>query len=298
MSKRSLKYLLPALLWAFTLVLSFAFSTKDEDIRFVQPEGWPKPFYDLSKNKVTTAGFELGRKLFYDPRLSGDGSISCGSCHMQVSGFAHAGNVFSHGMNGAKGRRNSPTLFNLAWNTSFMWDGGVNNLEVQPLAPMSSVSEMGTTLESIVRRLGVIPEYRSGFYLTFGDSAITGQRVLKALAQFTVMLESYNSRYDRYVRKEQGGTLTNEEQHGLKLFRKHCETCHNEPLFTNNSFQNIGLPIDTTLNDYGRLGIIHDMHDSLKFKTPSLRNVAVSAPYMHDGRFATLMQVLDHYTNG
>jgi cytochrome c peroxidase len=298
MSRRVLKYLLPAVLWACLLTISQGFNAKNEDVRFVQPDGWPKPVYELSKNKVTDAGFALGRKLFYDPLLSADGSMSCAGCHMQSKGFSDAGKALSNGVHGMKGKRNSPGLFNLAWSSSFMWDGGVNNLEVQPLAPMTSNTEMAASLESIVKRLDTAKEYKARFFLTFGDSAITGQRVLKALAQFTVMLESFNSRYDRYVRHEPGGELTMQELTGLKIFRKHCENCHNEPLFTNNSFQNIGLPIDTSLNDYGRFVITGDMHDSMQFKVPSLRNVAVTAPYMHDGRFNTLKQVLDHYTNG
>ncbi len=298
MSRRALKYLLPAMVWVALLTISTGFNAKNEEIRFVQPDGWPKPVYDLSKNKLTDAGFALGRKLFYDPLLSADASMSCAGCHMQKRGFSDAGKALSNGVRGMKGKRNSPGLFNLAWSSSFMWDGGVNNLEVQPLAPMTGNTEMAASLESIVKRLDTAKEYKARFFLTFGDSAITGQRVLKALAQFTVMLESFNSRYDKYVRHERGGELTTQELNGLTLFRKQCESCHNEPLFTNNSFQNIGLPIDTLLNDYGRFVITHDMHDSMQFKVPSLRNVAVTAPYMHDGRFNTLKQVLDHYTNG
>jgi len=280
------------------VILSFGFDTKTGDIRFVVPKGWPAPVYNFSKNPVTENGFKLGRKLFYDPVLSQDGTISCASCHSQWSGFTHGDHGLSHGINGLKGKRNSLTLFNLAWDKSFMWDGGVNNLEVQPLAPITNPVEMGSTLENVVKKLDTAKGYRARFYLTFGDSAITGQRVLKALTQFLVMFESFNSKYDKYVRKEPGGEMTGQELNGLKLFRKNCESCHNEPLFTNNSFQNIGLAPDPGLKDYGRMNITHDFHDSLKFKVPSLRNIAMSYPYMHDGRFNTLMQVMDHYTDG
>lgn len=279
-------------------ILSSGFDKRGEEVRFVRPAGWPKPVYDLSKNKQTTAGFKLGRKIFYDPGLSLDGSTSCASCHTQWSGFTHVDHGFSHGINGLKGKRNSLTLFNLAWNTSFMWDGGVNNLEMQPLAPMTSPVEMGTTLADIVKKLDTAKGYKAQFFLAFGDSAITGQRVLKALAQFTVMFESYNSRYDKYVRKEAGGEMSEQELNGLKLVREKCASCHPEPLFTNYSFRNTGLGVDTELNDYGRIMITRNPADSLKFKVPTLRNVAMSYPYLHDGRFKTIRQVLDHYTDG
>ena len=293
-----LKYALPCLLFIVTLVLALSFDTKRDELKFIVPVGWPKPVYDVSKNKPTSDGFKLGRKLFFDSVLSRDGSVSCASCHVQNAGFTHSGHGLSKGMNGLKGKRNSLPLFNLAWNTSFMWDGGVNNIEVQPLAPITNPAEMNNTLDNIVKKLSASPAYKTKFYLAFGDSAITGQRVLKAMSQFMVMFESFNSRYDKYIRHEQGGAMTAQELNGLKLFRTHCETCHTEPLFTNNSFRNIGLAPDPKLNDMGRMGITGDTRDSLKFKVPSLRNVAETYPYMHDGRFTTLMQVLDHYTSG
>ena len=150
----------------------------------------------------------------------------------------------------------------------------------------------------VVAKLNTSPYYRGRFAQAFGDSAVTGQRLLKALAQFTVSLESYNSRYDRFVRHEPGSEFTEVELHGLQLFRQHCASCHTEPLFTNNSFANNGLEPDTLLNDLGRYRITHQPADSFKFRVPTLRNVEFSAPYMHDGRFRTLPQVLRHYTSG
>ena len=282
----------------FILVLSLGSDKKEEEVQFVRPKGWPKPVYDLSKNKPTINGFKLGRKLFFDPILSRDGSTSCASCHTQWSAFTHVDHGLSHGINGLKGKRNSLTLFNLAWNKSFMWDGGINNLEVQPLGPITNPVEMDNTLENVVKKLDTAKGYRARFFLAFGDSGITGQRVLKAIAQFTVMFESFNSKYDKYVREEPGGEMTEQELHGLKLFRKNCASCHKEPLFTNYAFENVGLAVDTELKDYGRMAITHDPDDSLKFKVPSLRNVAMSYPYLHDGRFRTIRQVLDHYTDG
>lgn len=298
MNNGILKYLLPFCLGLLVFVLAAGFDTKEKEIKFVRPKGWPKPVYDFAGNPPTEAGFRLGRKLFYDPVLSRDGSTSCASCHSQWNAFTHVDHGLSHGINGLKGKRNSLTLFNLAWNTSFMWDGGINNLEVQPLGPITNPVEMDNTLDNVVKKLDTAQGYRLRFFLAFGDSAITGQHVLKALAQFTVMFESFNSKYDKYVRHEAGGEMTDEEMSGLKIFRKNCESCHKEPLFTDYSFRNVGLPVDTELKDMGRITITHDRGDSLKFKVPSLRNVAMSYPYLHDGRFRTIRQVLDHYTNG
>ena len=292
------KYWILVLLGIIIFFGAASFDSKMKEIKFVRPDGWPKPVYKLSKNPVTEEGFKLGRKLFFDPVLSRDGSTSCASCHTQWSAFTHVDHGLSHGINGLKGTRNSLVLVNLAWNKSFMWDGGINNLEVQPLGPITNPVEMDNTLENVVKHLDTSAGYRRRFYLAFGDSVITGQRVLKALAQFTVMFQSFNSRYDKYVRHEPGGEFTPQEISGLKLFRAHCEGCHKEPLFTDYSFRNVGLPVDTGLKDIGRMKITGDKNDSLKFKVPTLRNVAVSYPYMHDGRFKTIRQVLDHYTNG
>jgi cytochrome c peroxidase len=286
-----MKYLIPVFLFGSILILFLGFDKKTEDIQFEVPKGWPKPTYDFSKNKITIQGFELGRRLFYDPVLSRNGTTSCASCHNQETGF-------SNGINKSIGKRKPLSLANMAWNTSFMWDGGINHIEVQPLGPITSPLEMNNTLTNVVAALNKAKGYRSRFYLAFGDSTITGQHVLKALAQFLVMLESFNSKYDKYTRGEPGGAMTVHELNGLKLFRKHCESCHKEPLFTNYSFQNIGLAADTGRQDYGRMTITRDLADSMKFKVPSLRNVMLSSSYVHDGRFHTVMEVLNHYSGG
>jgi cytochrome c peroxidase len=290
------KYGILALL--LVLICAGAGIVEDERPLFEVPPKWPKPIYDFSKNALTQAGFKLGRKLFFDPLLSKDSSVSCSSCHLQFTGFTHVDHALSHGINGLKGTRNSMALINLAWNNSFMWDGGVNNLEVQPLNPITSQTEMDETLEHVVFKLNRSAAYRKRFLLAFGDSLITGQRVLKALAQFAVALESYNSKYDKHIRHEPGSAFTPEEERGLRLFRAHCDGCHKEPLFMSNTFENNGLPADKELKDIGRMKITGNPDDSLKFRVPTLRNISVSYPYMHDGRFHSLGQVLDHYTSG
>lgn len=280
------------------LCISAILRVDTPDITFVIPKGWPKPVYDLRKNKITAEGFKLGRALFFDPILSRDSSTSCSSCHLQFTGFTHVDHALSHGINGLKGTRNSSTLFNLAWNSSFMWDGGVNNLEVQPINPITNPVEMDSKLEDVIAKLNRSPRYRKLFFKAFKDSVVNSKRLLKSLAQFTVLFESYNSKYDKVIRGEDAQTFSNAEKQGYDVFRKNCAACHAEPLFTGFSLKNNGLPVDKELNDMGRMKITQSKSDSLKFKVPSLRNIAVSGPYMHDGRFRNLDQVLDHYTKG
>lgn len=278
----------------FLVLLSFS----GDEITFVVPTGWPAPVYDFSKNKLTTAGFQLGRQLFYDPLLSKDTTISCASCHLQATGFAHVDHALSHGIYGRIGTRNAPPIFNLAWSNTFMWDGGVNHLDVQPLSPISSAAEMDESLESVVKKLRASEKYRHLFATAFGDSLATGQHTLQALAQFVLMLNSYNSKYDHFIRQEPGGEFTEQELNGLAIFRKNCASCHTEPLFSNGGFANNGLPVDTTLMDVGRIKITRNPQDSLLFKVPTLRNIQFTFPYMHDGRFKKLLEVVNHYTSG
>ncbi|MBI1342948.1 MAG: cytochrome-c peroxidase [Terrimonas sp.] len=260
------------------------------------PEGFPKPVYDFENNPLTEEGFALGRKLFYDGRLSIDGNFPCASCHQQFAAFSSYDHSFSHGFNNAFTTRNAPGLFNEAWQSAFHLDGGINNLEVQPLAPITAPNEMAESIENIIRKLNKDDVYRQMFRSAFGDDAITSQRMLKALAQFTVSLVSADSKYDRF--KKGLLAFTPYEERGYALFKQKCATCHTEPLFTDGSFRNIGLPAVPGIDDLGRMKITGDPADSLKFKVPSLRNVNITVPYMHDGRFASLEACLQHYNNG
>ena len=177
-----------------------------------------------------------------------------------------------------------------------MWDGGINHLEVQPLAPITNSKEMDESLAHVLTKLQHNKDYVDGFNAAFKDTLITSEKLLKALAQFTGMMISSNSRYDKYVKGQE--EFSAQELNGLQLFRSHCTNCHAEPLFTDNTFRNIGLKPDTALRDSGRIKITGLPADYMKFKVPSLRNVAMTYPYMHDGRFRTLQQVLAHYANG
>jgi cytochrome c peroxidase len=262
-------------------------------IPFKIPKGWPKPAINyFAKNKLTEQGFQLGKKLFYDSRLSKDGEISCASCHQPFSAFATFDHDLSHGVNNRFTTRNSPALINLVWMTSYHWDGGVNHLEVQPLGPLTGPNEMGQTLDSVLFFLKMDTTYLRLFAAAFGDATINSQRMLKALAQFTGSLVSSNSKYDRVMNGLD--TFSNFEKRGYQHFKNHCASCHKEPLFTDNSFRNNGIALNR-FNDIGRQRITGLSSDSLKFKVPTLRNIQLTFPYMHDGSIFSVPQVIDHY---
>lgn len=266
-------------------------------ISFQVPLGFPAPVYDFNNNEVNRKRFELGRKLFYDPILSRDNTVSCGSCHQQEGAFSHIDHRVSHGIDNLSGNRNSPVLFNLAWHNSFFWDGGVNHIEVQPISPIQNPIEMDETLANVVLKLQNSATYRSLFLEAYGSDSITSQMMLKAMAQFMALLVSADSKYDKYIRGEAGGSMTTQEIRGLNLFRQKCASCHVEPLFTDLTFRNNGLD-SVFFDDPGRALITQNAADSGKFKVPSLRNIELSFPYMHDGSLSTLDKVLDHYISG
>lgn len=269
---------------------------KPTPLKFFVPAGWPQPLYDFKKNPLTKEGFELGRKLFYDEKLSKDSTISCASCHQQFGGFATYDHNLSHGFNNTLTTRNAPALQNLAWQKEFMWDGGITHLDLQPLAPLTSVNEMGETLENVLKKLNRDTAYKRMFKAAFGPTVVINtQKMTMALSQFVLMLVSSDSKYDKVIRGQAEFNLP--EKLGYEIFQKKCIGCHAPPFFTDFSYRNTGLQLDTTLNDFGRMKITHDSKDSLKFKVPSLRNVAITAPYGHDGRFFSLQNVYEHYRN-
>lgn len=272
------------------------FIIRQKDVEFRNPAGFPAPVYDFSRNKPTPAGFVLGRRLFYDPILSKDSSVSCAFCHQRIAAFGHMDHALSHGINGFIGKRNVPPIQNEIWSKSFMWDGGITNLEVQPLSPMTSAIEMDGSLPEMIKRLRQSDFYPAAFKEAFGDTLISSERLLKAIAQFTGLMISNNSRYDQFMRHED--SLTTLETQGLLFFRDKCAKCHPEPLFTDGTFKSAGLKPDTSLHDIGRALITGRPADMYLYKVPSLRNIERTYPYMHDGRFRTLDQVIDHYSKG
>jgi cytochrome c peroxidase len=268
-----------------------------QPLPLVIPKNWPKPNKDYFKNNpITQQGFELGKKLFYDGRLSKDGNISCASCHQQFAAFSTYDHDFSHGFNNSFTTRNAPTLVNLAWMNDFHWDGAINHLEVQPLAPISAQNEMAETLQNVLKKINADATYKKMFDAAFGKGPINSKKMLRALAQFSGSIISSNSKYDKV--KNGTAQFTESEQAGYAFFIANCNSCHTEPLFTSNGYSNNGLPINERLKDFGKMSITGLAIDSLKFKIPTLRNITLTAPYMHDGRFSTLGQVFEHYKTG
>ena len=285
------------------------------DKLFVAPDNFPKPVYILEKNPVTQEGFDLGKSLFYDGLLSRDGSMSCGECHRQDYAFTHHLHDLSHGIDNQIGLRNAPALQNLAWEKTFGWDGGVFDLDLFSISPIENPVEMDEKVGNVLEKLRKTSKYPPMFKNAFGTTEITSERFLKALSQFMLALISVNSRYDKYMRKENGATLSETELAGMAVFKQKCASCHAGELFSDGSFRNNGLPptersqaIITIVNgekkvslvpviDDGRARVTEQLEDKNKFKVPSLRNIEASKPYMHDGRFQTLEEVLNHYTN-
>lgn len=283
-----------------TVLLGLGFKNVFEPHYFqpVYPQSWPKPIYDFENNPLSLEAVELGRSLFYDPILSADSTISCASCHLSFSAFTHVDHALSHGIGDSIGTRNAPSLMNLAWNKSFMWDGAIHHLDFQALGPIENPTEMGETIAHVIQKIKRSTTYPQRFFQAFGDSIVTAEYLLKALSQFQLTFISANSKYDQVQRQEPRVAFTAQEKNGYLLFKNNCAICHAEPLFTTGEFANNGLPIDTNLFDFGRYGITENEADLRKFKIPTLRNIEYSYPYMHDGRFKKLSEVLDHYSNG
>ncbi len=269
-------------------------------LTFTKPANFPDMVYDLSKNPLTVEGVELGRTLFYDVTLSSNGLISCAFCHIQGSAFSHTDHPLSHGVGDKNGPRNVPGVQNVAWRTSFFWDGGIKDLDLLPIAPIENPVEMGERMPNVLARVQNSNKYPSLFNAAFGSTEVTSERFLKALSQFMVTMVSANSKYDHYVRKEAGGDMTAQELRGLTLFKQNCASCHSGELFTDQSFRNNGLAVNANVvpEDLGRYQVTLNEVDKRKFRVPSLRNFQLTMPYMHDGRFATPEQVLNHYATG
>ena len=260
----------------------------------------PYGFPDMnipSNNPMTVEGVAIGKKLFNDPILSFDNSQSCSSCHLQTAGFSDT-NQFSTGIDGVFGDRNASTIVNPGWNNFNFWDGRVTSLEEQAFEPITNPLEMHDTWSNVENKLNADDEYPILFKNAFNIDYIDSNHVVMAIAQFERTLFSANSKFDKFYREE--GTLTTSEINGYAIFNSEkgdCFHCHGTALFTDNLFHNNGLDVEPFL-DLG-LGIItENAIDNGKFKTPSLRNIKVSSPYMHDGRFETLEEVIDHYDSG
>lgn len=268
-------------------------SVKPSPYPFNYPKSWPKPIYNFKENPLTQEGVFLGRELFYDAALSVDSTISCVSCHQQFAAFSTYDHNVSHGVNNGFTLRNAPALQNLAWKPHFMADGGIRHLDLQPIAPLTDKNEMGESLDNVIIKLNKSKKYPPLFKAAFGTTKITTENLNKAISQFVLTLISSNSKYDKVMLGKAQFILP--EQLGYEIFNKKCVTCHPPPFFTTNQFVNIGLPLINGNTDLGRMRITQNPTDSLKFVIPSLRNVAVTAPYAHDGRFYGLISHFEHY---
>lgn len=304
--KTSLSYCLIPLLFCL------ACSNQDIDNSYIptpSPLKIPQVFKDKllppvfpPNNPQTADGIALGKKLFFDPILSANNTLACVDCHNPKHAFTDA-NKFSNGINGTLGNRNAMPLFNLAWNydEKFFWDGSVFSLEHQAFEPITNPIEMNNTWANVEQKLQQSIAYQELFKKAFGTSIIDSTLVTKAIAQFERTLISADSKFDRYLLGID--TLTAQELNGFNIFMDetkgdcfHCHGNENNPLWTDNSFHNNGL--DAIVTDLGLGAVTGDPADHGKFKSPSLRNLAFSAPYMHDGRFATLDEVINHYSEG
>lgn len=270
----------------------------NEELELKIPSNFPELQYDIAKNPPTEKGFQLGKKLFYDGQLSANGIVSCGFCHEQRFAFTHHGHQFSHGVDDLEGIRNAPPIQNAAFMKEFTWDGATSHLDLFPIIPITNEVEMAETISGVMNKIRTDKEYQKLFLEAFQDEEITPENFFKALSQFMIMMVSANSKYDKYVRGEAGGTFTAEEKQGLEIFKNKCSACHITDLFTDDAFRNNGLPPNPKIDDIGRAEVSGAQADRYKFKVPSLRNVAVTAPYMHDGRFGSLESVMNFYNSG
>ncbi len=295
----------------------FSCTEKSAEINVISGTGASKidipPYFSAlfkipADNQLTDAGVELGRMLFYEKQLSKNNTISCGSCHQQKFAFTDNQQRFSEGVDKRKGDKNTMAIVNLLWSSRFFWDGRSESLEKQALEPIKNPIEMHETLENVVQKLQKTDIYPPKFKAAFGSEIITPENIGKAIAQFERTLISSNSKYDKYLRGET--QFTDLERLGEQLFFTHpepraglrggnCGDCHLGPMTSGNpinfdGFHNNGLDAEQNLKA-GLQQVTENRFDKGKFKAPTLRNIALTAPYMHDGRFQTLTEVLDHY---
>jgi cytochrome c peroxidase len=260
-------------------------------------------------NPITDAGATLGRVLFYDTRLSANGTIACASCHKQKNAFSDPGNKFSKGYEGKETDRNAMPLVEARFYSRgrFFWDERARTLEDQVLMPIQNKVEMGQELPKLVELLAREPEYPELYRKAFGDSKVTKERTARTLAQFVRSLVSYQSKYDEGVvqvrsRNDDFPNFSREENRGKAIFMQRCATCHmpgqQDAVFSPQNPQNNGLDVDVKVADLGVADVTLDRNQAGRFKSPSLRNIEFTGPYMHDGRFAKLEDVIEHYSTG
>ena len=308
-----MKYLRHSTLFLTALILGFSACDneevipKDETLYQLSYGDLPAPTLPAD-NPLTEQGVQLGKMLFYETMLSKDGTQSCASCHRQSDGFSDTAK-FSIGVENLPGKRQAMPVFNMAWHTNeFFWDGRAELLRDQSLKPIQDPLEMNETLENVMAKLSDSKTYRDQFSRAFGSTEITSEKMSLAMEQFMLSIVSFNSKYDQFL----AGTaqLSASEERGRELFFAEynpffpdesgadCAHCHSGRNFENDKYMNNGLDTDANIMDIGREEVTQDVNDKAKFKVPSLRNIALTRPYMHDGRFQTLEEVIEHYNSG
>lgn len=288
---------LAALLPVVTLILAASLSaTAADKDPFKLPLGL-KPVPVPEDNPLTAEKVELGKQLYFDTRLSGDDSVSCASCHDPKKGWSNGESVAT-GIRKQTGGRSAPTIINSCYSDLQFWDGRANKLEGQALGPIANPIEMDHKLEDCVAKLNKIPGYKQQFQKIFGTD-VTTENIAKAIASFERTILSGNAPYDKFKAGDMNA-LSEAAQRGLKTFtgKGHCSACHSGPNFTDQAFHNIGVGMDKPKPDLGRYEISKQVGDKGSFKTPTLREIARHAPYMHDGSMKTLEEVVEHYDKG
>ena len=287
---------IPVIFWSALFLL--ASCTKDEPVAYqLQVPAWFPEMEIPAENELTEARIALGRKLFYEPLLSSDSSVSCASCHLQERAFTD-GISISVGVNNAMGLRNAPTLANIGFAPRFFHDGGVETLELQSQQPIFSVEEMNFSIAGFIDRIANDEEYRRMFDEAYGREP-DAFGISRSIASFERTMISGNSRFDEYEYKGIQSALNESEIRGRNLFfssNTECSSCHVPPLFTNYEYENVGLYVNYA--DSGRARISHLEEDKGKFKVPTLRNIEITAPYMHNGSMTSLAEVIDHFNSG
>lgn len=284
--------------FALALAVGMNSLTADEKpaAAFKVPSGLPEVIYPAD-NPMSAEKVSLGAQLYFDPRLSSDNTISCASCHDPAKGWSN-GEAVATGVGGLKGGRSAPTVINTTYQSFQFWDGRAGTLEEQALGPIQNPIEMNMTLPEVVKKLNAIPGYKAQFKKVFGTE-VTKEGIAKAIAAFERTVLSGDAPYDRFTAGD-AKALSPAAERGRALFfgAARCSSCHSGPAFTDNAFHNIGVGMDKEKPDVGRFEHSKIEGDTGSFKTPGLRDIAKSAPYMHDGQLKTLEEVVQYYNKG
>ena len=296
--KKALRFLALTL-----LVMSCSNDDNYESISYDNPEldlNIPADFPLLNSsfytNTPTLFGAELGEKLFEEKKFSANNTISCASCHIQAHAFAD-NNTQAIGIDGRIGLRNTPPIQNLAFLNFYNWDGSKRQLENQPLVPIITHEEMDSSILEVINKIQGDPDYQNLFKKAFGDESVTPERIYNSIAQYEYTLISANSKYDK-VKRNEGETYTVSEAEGALTFEQKCASCHSTELFTDQSFRNIGFPINPNTDEAGRARVTGNLDEYMSFRVPTLRNIEHTAPYGSFGQFATLEDLLNYLDNG